>query len=133
MRNALNEHFGEFARVTDKKVRETVVDRLADQVQLLAAHIKHPSFTEEREHRIVVVHTYAGTSPLKFREGKSSLVPYLELPAPRALLKHVVIGPNVQPQLAATALDAAIETYTDMPAFIGDVKVTHSQIPYRTW
>lgn len=87
-------------------------DFTADCV-FLACFLKHPSFKDEQEWRIVL-QAIAPTDPqLAFRTSRAVLVPYLrfELTEPEAPLDiHLIVGPNAEMELAlesATRLLAA--------------------------
>ena len=81
----------------------------ADVLQILAL-LKHPSFAEEQEWRVVSpVHTSYVEPPIKYREGKSMLIPYLEFNLPvtadgAVALKHVYLGPTPHVNLSLLSL-----------------------------
>jgi len=110
-----------------------VIQQFTNEIMFLASYFKHPSFTEEKEHRIVILLEYATDNDLKFREGRFSLIPYIELPAPKRTIKKILIGPTAQKQLAKRALEAFLEKSLGVPAFIGRVNVEFSKTPYRPW
>lgn len=108
--------------------KKKVLDFTADCV-FLACFLKHPSFKDEQEWRIVL-QAIAPTDPqLAFRTSRAVLVPYLrfELTEPEAPLDiHLVVGPNAEMELAlesATRLLAA-KKCTGPP-------VSASIVPYR--
>ena len=57
-----------------------IFERFEDDLLMCAALLKHPAFKEEAEWRMVssVVKRYA-PSDIRYREGRSCLVPYREL------------------------------------------------------
>jgi hypothetical protein len=111
------------------KRRARVIDGLVREIMLLASYFKHRSFEEEQEHRIVILLEYGPKSDIKFREGRSSLIPYIELPAPRALIKRVVIGPNANKPMAKRALEAYLEIVYETR--IGCPGIKFAKTPYR--
>jgi hypothetical protein len=132
LKELLNSRWQEYTKLRDAKPRKVVIDGFARELTLLASYFKHPSFKEEQEHRIVVIdQDEALRKSIEFREGRSSLVPYLKLPASRKLIKKIVIGPNVDQPLAVRALEAFVEKCTGIPSFIGSVEFVTSQTPYR--
>jgi hypothetical protein len=132
LKELLNSRWQEYTKLRDAKPRKAVIDGFARELTLLASYFKHPSFNEEQEHRIVVIdQDEALRKSIEFREGRSSLVPYLKLPVPRKLIKKIVIGPNVDQPLAVRALEAFVEKCTGIPSFIGSVEFVTSQTPYR--
>jgi hypothetical protein len=100
-----------------------------------APALKHPSFFEEREWRVVSgVLTPKDANP-KFRAGKSMLIPYQEfklanpgLPIPIA---RVIVGPTPHMNLSISSLTQLVlssenvdrDTWTIAP----------SRTPYRSW
>lgn len=132
LKELLNSRWSQYTRLADAKSRKQVIDGFARELVLFASYFKHPSFKEEQEHRIVVIdQDEALRKHIEFREGRSSLVPYLKLPAAHELIKKIVVGPNVDQPLAVRALEAFVEKYTGIPSLIGAVEFVMSQTPYR--
>lgn len=132
LREILNRNWSDFLQAESAKSRREITERIATEIRLLAAHFKDTSFSEEQERRIVVVYEYFGANQLKFRAGRSSIIPYLELPAPRAAVKKIIVGPNRNQSLATRALEAFLETRYEQPIFVGGPEVVKSEIPYRS-
>jgi hypothetical protein len=132
LKNLLNSRWKEYQTLTDKDAKTAVIDGFAHELVLLASHFKHPSFKEEQEHRIVVVDSDDTLrKKVEFREGRSSLIPFLKLPAPHMLIKKIVVGPNVDQALAVRALEAFVEKCTGVSSLIGSVEFQRSETPYR--
>lgn len=132
LKELLNSIWKQYIKLADKKSREAVIDGFARDLVLLASYFKHPSFKEEQEYRIVVIdQDEALRKHVEFREGRSSLVPYLKLPAPHNLIKKIVVGPNVDQPLAVKALEGFVEKCTGIPSLVGAVECVMSQTPYR--
>jgi len=105
----------------------------------LAALIKSPHFKEEKEWRLVSnsISDYANSPiPIKFREGKSFLIPYIEFKLPRCEnnnskinIKHIYVGPTPNVNISVRSIDMflVIHSATAMR------NTSNSQIPYRTW
>jgi hypothetical protein len=130
---------------------ETDSHVLARDLIELAVCLKHPSFVEEQEWRIVSTPWATGEFdlPLRFREGRSSLVPYVEFPifgaevppeyghlkdllaedAPRRVLTAVVIGPTPFPDLSREAVTSLLDGH----GLLEGVEVALSETPFRTW
>jgi hypothetical protein len=92
--------------------------------------IKHSAFEEECEWRIVSRYFPKYTVPeVKFREGASMLMPYIEidLPADGLLFDEVILGPTEHNNLSLSALST----------YLSNRKVCNvtssSTIPYREW
>jgi hypothetical protein len=74
---------------------------------------------------------YAADEDLKFREGKSSLIPYLELPLKWCNINGVKIGPTSNKVLSMKAISLFIEKKHGNPFTMPDI--TYSDTPYRPW
>jgi len=98
--------------------------------ELVAPFLKHPSFAEEREWRVVVQNTRA--SSVKFRAVRTLLVPYmgfsLQMSSGRLPISHVVIGPTPHPHLNAGAIQAALAAVG-----LSTVGTGTSATPFRAW
>ncbi len=111
-------------------------ERFAWASILIAAHMKHPKFADEREWRIVSV--LPSTDGIGFRESKSLLKPYVAIPLDPGdnVINDlgVVVGPSPHPLLAmrAAALLLATSQGGVGPRKILE-RVTWSSIPYRDW
>ena len=102
--------------------------------------MKHPSFAEEREWRAAKL--YKGdTVALRFRPGKSSLIPYIAIPLPvqhvdKELIKRIVVGPTPKVEEAITAVKMLLRSNGYKVKKFNEetgVEVISSQIPYRDW
>jgi hypothetical protein len=92
------------------------------------ARVKHPSFSEEREWRLLVPSfglPKEGTS-VHFRESPMSPIPYLAITIPKESLRKIIIGPgnHAQTRLAAVGEMLQYHEYKDV-----DVRV--SKVPFR--
>jgi len=105
------------------------------EVELLhiAALLKHPAFAEEEEWRLVASVMTDGSHPgLRFREGRSMLVPYVEFhlteqvdqPLP---LSQLFLGPTPNAPLSLQSLTLFLERQGIRPA--GGIHFC--EIPYR--
>lgn len=98
----------------------------------IAALLKHPSFAEEDEWRIVspVVTDYLA-SPVKFREGTSMLIPYYEFPLTRQdgtmPVEHVFVGPTPNSSLSLNSL----RLYLLKQHITLAREISYCDIPYR--
>ena len=132
----LAEEYGENLDETQRPAANSYFDifeRVESDLLRIAALLKHPSFREEEEWRIVspVLSDYVST-PVKFREGTSMLVPYVEFKLGLGndepiKLEHVVLGPTPNSNLSMNSLTMFLAKMR--------VKVTagisYCQIPYR--
>ena len=111
----------------------SVFENIESDLLRIAAILKHPSFREEDEWRIVspVLTDYV-TSPVLFREGTSMLVPYMEFsfmtekdrPIP---LEHIFLGPTSNIDLSMNSL-AMFLSKTGIKPKNG---IEYCRIPYR--
>jgi hypothetical protein len=128
LKKLLNSSWANYQKLTDKKLRTAALDEIAKEIVLLASYFKHPSFEEEREHRIVV----AVDTGVKFREGRTSVIPYIELNAPRKLIRKIVVGPNADQALAKRALEAFLDKGCDLDPIFSGLEIEVSKTPYRS-
>lgn len=98
----------------------------------IAALIKHPSFKEEAEWRLVspVLNNYVEPT-IAYREGASSLVPYMEIPLPidsngALRIRRTIVGPSANPNLSIEAISRFLSKENATPN-----EVWSSAIPYR--
>lgn len=100
-----------------------------DILQVLAI-AKHPTFSEDREWRIVSPYFPNYTvEEVKFCEGASMLLPYTELHLPKNgnLFEEVVLGPSQDVNLSLSALSAYLSNRQVCK------QTVNSQIPLRKW
>jgi len=94
----------------------------------IAALLKHPKFSEETEWRLVKV-VDPSSPEISFREGPSSLVPYVELPLPLASgaleVTQLRVGPTSSPELAEDAVKLLMRSNGI------NAEIQRSEIPYR--
>ncbi len=111
----------------------SVFEKVEADLLRIAAILKHPSFEEEQEWRIVSpVMTDCTKQPVYFREGNSMLVPYyaFDLKAPasgRLSLDHVYLGPTGNSELSVKSVALFLQKQDAIPAR----GISDCQIPYR--
>ncbi len=110
---------------------EELAGDFAVKLARLAPQLKSPSFSEEREWRLVSGMVDIRNPRVRFREGKVMIVPYfdLQLSAVDAVpfVKQVIVGPSIDSELAMNAASALLLTKNVAQ------QVTRSAIPYREW
>ena len=110
-------------------------ERHEDLLLQTAARIKHQAFAEEEEWRAISKVSRELNDPaLRFREGPSRLVPYVEFALPkksdRALfLEQVYVGPSAEPRLAFSSVDWLLTKNGASPSN----GLHASGLPWRTW
>ncbi|BHH83512.1 DUF2971 domain-containing protein [Desulforhopalus sp. 52FAK] len=121
----------------DNKDRVSVYHEIFEKIESdllrIAAILKHPSFKEEEEWRIVspVITDYLA-EPVLFREGTSMLVPYVEFnladtKKSSLILDHLFLGPTPNITISMNSLKMYLSKRGIRP-----VKgISYCQIPYR--
>lgn len=99
---------------------------------LVAPALKDPSFEEEDEWRLICLPSAFESQELRFREGRSTLVPFYEyslgLRSGSLPIEDLIIGPTPHPALAREATLDLLSSFR-----LASATVTSSVIPYRSW
>jgi len=103
------------------------------QLLLIAPLFKHPKFIEENEFRFFFYPQKGHLKDVCFREGASTIVPYVEIdlamkatdPIP---VTEIVVGPTPNQELSRKSIEKLLERNG-----IQACHVTLSEIPYRAW
>lgn len=112
-----------------------IFDEVETDLLRVAALLKHPSFHEEKEWRVVSsVMASSVTAPIKYREGSSMLVPFRDFHLPVASnegidIEHVILGPTPNMSISMKSLSAYLSQKKSIPR----KGVIYCRIPYRTW
>lgn len=110
-----------------------IFEQIESDLLRIAAILKHPSFEEEQEWRIISpVIASSENKPIYFREGASMLVPYyafdlMASPSAKLELDHVFLGPTSNIDLSMQSISLYLQKYNARP----DQGVDYCQIPYR--
>ena len=113
--------------VLDKEILQTTLSRCG-------AFFKDPSFSEEQEWRLVAYSE--SNDDVHVRPGKSSLLPYYEIPMTRrdaAFIDSVRIGPCPHPELAEAAVRKLLMRRNVMSESNLRTNVIRSTVPFRDW
>ena len=117
----------------ERAIYHQLFEHLESDLLRLAAILKHPSFEEEQEWRLVspVVSDYRHAG-VNFREGRSMLVPYMlfSLVAEdkdAVDLDHVYLGPTPNISLSMNSMKMCLAKHNIRPAN----GIEYCQIPYR--
>lgn len=134
----LAEEDGENNDLSNKQPSQSyydVFEKVESDLLRIAVILKHPSFQEEEEWRIVspVITDYL-TSPVLFREGTSMLVPYFEFNLKlcqndSVTLEHIFLGPTPNINLSMNS----ITLYLTKKGIRPKAGINYCQIPYRQW
>lgn len=113
----------------------TVFDEVAVDLLRIASLLKHPSFHEEEEWRVVspIITNLEGI-PIEYREGTSMLVPFMNFRLPQASngcldMERVILGPTPNVGISMTSLS----DYLSNKGITPRKGLVYCQIPYRTW
>lgn len=94
--------------------------------------LKHKSFSEEREWRIISRPLFYGHSRFDFRTGGSMLIPYFRMPLASNQrpfrIEEIVIGPAPYPAQSSRSIHGLLMKYD-----VGWKTIKNSQVPYRNW
>ena len=98
----------------------------------IAAILKHPSFREEKEWRVVSpVIANTASAPILFREGRAMLVPYIEfdigLEGKPLSMDHLFLGPTANINISMNSLKMFLEQNGITPKR----GIDYCQIPFR--
>ena len=89
------------------------------------AAIKHPTFAEEQEWRLLST-SWGASESLRFRPGSAGLVPYVEVSLPDDAVAHVIVGPGRYPRVRISGVAQLLERHG-----MGGVEVVGSRSPLR--
>ncbi len=111
-----------------------VFEHIEGDLLRIAAILKHPSFEEEQEWRIVSpMISEAGDEAVDFREGAAMMVPYYRFSLADAAgnhmqLDHVYLGPTNNVELSMNSLELYLQRMRTRPRR----GLSYCQIPYRS-
>lgn len=89
------------------------------------ATIKHGSFREEQEWRLIISASF-GEASVAFRSAHLGLIPYVELPLPERAIASVVVGPGEQRELRRHGVERLLDENG-----LEDVEVRDTAAPFR--
>lgn len=124
---------GETHESDDNSSYHPAFEMIESDLLRIAAILKHPSFTEEEEWRVIspVITDYL-TAPVLFREGTSMLVPYFEFKlsarngSPIAF-QHLFLGPTPNIRISMNSLTMFLAKNGIQP----EKGISYCQIPFR--
>lgn len=127
--HALN-YFHQGSHVQFQNISELPISEGFDSI---ASRLKHPSYSEEREWRVVQrpmpINRYA-TQAWQFTEGKNTIIPYIlfHIPDPmeHPIIREIIAGPTPFPELAIDSVRQFLSCES-----IQGCRVLNSAIPYR--
>jgi hypothetical protein len=106
-------------------------DDFADRLALIAPLIKHESFEDEKEWRLVAENVSA--HKLHHRPGRSMLIPYYKIPIGDDdkfdSIREIVVGPTPHPELSV----ASVKSLAKAAGLVNPDKIETTSIPFRNW
>ncbi len=90
------------------------------------AAIKHPTFAEEHEWRLLSTGWDAPEMALRFRPGSVGLVPFIEVSLPDNAVAQVIVGPGRYPEVRKSGVRQLLERHG-----MSSVEVVGSTSPLR--
>ena len=104
------------------------INQYARDICQVLAIIKHSAFSEEREWRLISSYKTYESPEIKFREGASMLVPYIDIDLKsKPYFGGIFLGPSLHQDLSYSSLSMFLNKHQ-----IAETIVTPS-IPYREW
>jgi hypothetical protein len=103
---------------------------LSDLLQV-AATIKNEGFAEEHELRFISPMIDAGDNRVRYRPGRTALIPYIEFqlaePADQLAIQEIMVGPSPTQHLTQSAIAGLVKQKRLREPCL----ISRSQIPYR--
>src|SRR5271166_2048754 len=97
----------------------------------VAPRFKHGAFAEEHEWRLILQVINQPGVGRKFRAGKSTLIPYVDVQLQAKdsfFIKEVIVGPTPETSLSVTSVNVLFQSI-NQPGVV----VRESKVPYRVW
>lgn len=103
--------------------------KILNEIMKISPYIKHVSFKNEKEFRIIHETNYNDEG--KYRYGKSMIVPYVEF-SPldgdgKLPISEIIVGPTPHSELSKKSVQSLLNSKGY------DIEVKTSKIPYRSW
>lgn len=111
-----------------KLKKEKALKTLCENINECAPIIKHSSFHEELEWRIVARNP---AKNIKYRVSKSHIVPFLILPIIKKypeIIRKICIGPNPNPNRCAKSVEQLLTNEG-----LNNIEIEVSEIPFNSW
>jgi hypothetical protein len=113
-----------------------IYEEYKQQVIIIASILKSSSFSEEKEWRLFCVRKRKqNTEDIKFRNGNSMIIPYIEyeFKMDNSLLPiaEIIVGPTPHPDLSKKSIERLLTSYKYGYGLQDQVK--NSKIPFRNW
>lgn len=124
--------FQKFDVSNDEYLKPRFINNFFLMLLTIIPMLKHRSFREEREWRIVSNFKKIKSSQIKFREGKFAIVPYVEFKLAnkheKLNISKIIVGPNPHMELSLKSVKSILSAQN-----LNCVLAEESSIPYRGW
>jgi len=125
----------------NEHVAVTPAGNLVPYLYRYAPILKHKSFEEEREWRIITKPLMLSNKRVAFRPGGSMLIPYFRLPLDSQEwlgIREIVIGPTPYPVQSSDSVKGLLTKHEIATSSFAIpqkpfVEVRSSEVPYRNW
>lgn len=99
---------------------------MALRLTAMLARVKHPGFSEEQEWRLVAGFEYEEADLVRFRSTPMAIVPYIEVPLVKEMIRSIRIGPGRHVDVREAGVQRLLR-------HVGcDVPIVRSDVPLRT-
>jgi hypothetical protein len=114
---------------SDDNITKEFVEHILGTILILSPSLKDESFSKEEEYRIV--YECHSENKIKYREGKSMIIPYIEFSLMdddgKLPISKIWIGPTPHKVLSKLSVKRLLESNGY------EIEVENSKIPYRSW
>lgn len=94
---------------------------------------KAEAFHHEKEYRLLIGLNKKNLDKIKFRKGKSTLIPYLEINVEYSIFTGIRLGPTTSRQHSKSSIKMLIKRTINEGKNLQLFEPKYSKIPYRTW
>jgi len=117
----------------DSEISQDAINRIAAIISTYSSVMKHESFHEEKEWRLI----YDCLNPVRkfyhIRAGESFLIPFLAVPIiTNEVIKSITIGPTPHPDLAYISTKELLSKHGIFNGKLNEC-IRKSNLPYRNW
>jgi hypothetical protein len=129
-RALIKEHFDDIINKIELENESPIIGSAETLMKLnkLSTYVKDDSFKNERECRLVC---NIGVKNVKYREGKSMVMPYIELDLSgcngELPISKIIVGPTPHPELSKISIRSLLKSCGYK------IEVESSKLPYRSW
>lgn len=117
----------------DSEISQDAINRIAAIISTYASVMKHESFHEEKEWRLIYDYLNPVRKFYHIRAGESFLIPFLAVPIiTNEVIRSITIGPTPHPDLAYISTKELLHKHGIFNEKL-DECIRKSNLPYRNW